>query len=266
MDMSTVCLNNYPIHPEGIMPGTMGAGKYEIRFARDAEELDAVLALRYRVFNLELGEGLEASVETERDLDEYDPYCHHLMVCLRNSGEVIGTYRMQTREMARDGHGFYSSGEYDLSSFGDAVLDDAVEIGRACIDKAHRNGRVLFMLFKGLVKYLIHNNKNYMFGCCSITSQDPQEGLQVYELLKQQGHVHEQYNVLPQEGFECELSPMTVPMCPDVKIPQLMRIYFMYQAKICSPPAIDRLFKTIDYMTLVDIRNFDEKTARGFTN
>ena len=38
-------------------------GRYELRFARTPEELDAILELRFRVFNLEMGEGLEESFE-----------------------------------------------------------------------------------------------------------------------------------------------------------------------------------------------------------
>jgi len=37
----------------------MREGKYAVRFAKSREELDAVLRLRFEVFNLELGEGLE---------------------------------------------------------------------------------------------------------------------------------------------------------------------------------------------------------------
>jgi putative hemolysin len=263
--MNVPTIETYPLEPERIPQEVIAAGKYEIRTATTLDQLDEILALRYRVFNLELGEGLASSDATQRDVDEFDAQCHHLMVCQRETGEVVGTYRMQTREMAQLGNGFYSSGEYDLSPFGDQILDDGVEIGRACIDKAHRNGRVLFLLFKGLVRYVIHNQKNYMFGCCSITSQDPEEGLSTYKLLEETGHVHPTISVLPQEGYECELSPMTIMTCPKVEIPRLMQIYFMYSAKICSPPAIDRLFKTIDYMTLVDIRQMDKKSYKGFS-
>jgi len=49
-----------------------------------------------------------------------------------------------------------------------------------------------------------------------------------------------------------------------VKIPQLFRIYLRYGAKVCSPPAIDRQFKTIDFLVLFDISKMDERTIRMF--
>ena len=53
-------------------------------------------------------------------------------------------------------------------------------------------------------------------------------------------------------------------LSPNMEIPRLMRIYFLYGAKICSPPAIDRLFKTIDFITLIDIQEMDAKSYNGF--
>jgi putative hemolysin len=173
---------------------------------------------------------------------------------------------MQTREMARSGKGFYSSCEFDLSAFGDEVLDDAIEIGRACIAKDHRNGRVLFLLFKGLAWYVMFNKKRHFFGCCSLTSQDPEEGLGMEEHLKENGFMHRDILVPLQSGYECELPAMTLRTFPEIKVPRLMKIYLNYGAKICSPPAIDRLFKTIDFMTLISLDDIDEKTLKMFTD
>jgi len=40
---------------------------------------------------------------------------------------------------------------------------------------------------------------------------------------------------------------------PSDKIPKLLRAYLAVGAKICGPPAIDRQFKTIDFLTLLDL-------------
>jgi putative hemolysin len=37
------------------------------------------------------------------------------------------------------------------------------------------------------------------------------------------------------------------------KIPKLLRAYLSIGGKICGPPALDRRFKTIDFLTLVDL-------------
>jgi hypothetical protein len=57
---------------------------------------------------------------------------------------------LQTFESARKGIGFYSANEFMLNQLGKKVLKKSIELGRACIDKEHRNGRILFLLWKEL--------------------------------------------------------------------------------------------------------------------
>src|SRR6185436_13849796 len=130
------------------------------------------LHLRFEVFNLELGEGLDASFLTRRDEDPFDRTCHHLLVEDRASGRIVGTYRMQTSEMAAGACGFYSAGEFTLGSLPREVVAGSVELGRACIAREHRGRPVLFLLWKGLAGYLMHFGKRYLFGCCSLSTQD----------------------------------------------------------------------------------------------
>jgi putative hemolysin len=236
------------------------AGGYVLRFARTAADVEAVLRLRYEIFNIELNEGLDASHITGRDEDEFDPQCHHLMVVEQNSGKVIGTYRMQTREMALAGQGFYSESEFDLTGLSDAVLDNAVELGRACIDQSHRNMRVLLLLWRGLAAYVAHHHKRYLFGCCSLTSQDPAEGQRVMNYLEAHGHTHPTLCLQPQPDYACASDVQDT----RAKLPRLMKIYLAYGAKICSQPAIDRHFKTIDYLALIDVQQLDPQTYRYF--
>src|SRR5437763_1200950 len=87
---------HYPICQAAIPPGEIREGRYVVRFARTRQELDAVLKLRFEVFNLELGEGLASSFQTGRDLDEFDETCHHLIVTEAEQDKIVGTYRMQT--------------------------------------------------------------------------------------------------------------------------------------------------------------------------
>jgi putative hemolysin len=252
----------YPPHPEGLPPGIVETRRYSVRFARDAEDLDSLLRLRYRVFNLELGEGLDASRDSQRDRDAFDAHCHHLMVTDLASGEAIGTYRMQTLAMARAGIGFYTDTIFDLGSLPDSLLAEAIETGRACISAAHRNGRVLFLLWQGLAMYLQHSGSRYLFGCSSLTSQDPEEGLATRDLLRAKGLLHRHYDLAPRRGYECEIVEPSIRLSPKGQIPQLMGLYLNAGARVCGGPALDRDFKTIDFMTLLDIEDFDPRTRR----
>jgi putative hemolysin len=92
--------------------------RHTLSLAGSAAELEAAQRLRYAVFNRELGEGLSASEALGRDADEFDAVCEHLLVRLRKTGEVIGTYRLQTGSVAtQSGLGYYSAREFDLASF-----------------------------------------------------------------------------------------------------------------------------------------------------
>ena len=66
--------------------------------ARSADEVRAAQRLRFEVFNLELSEGLAESHFTGLDIDPFDAICQHLVVEHVSTGEIIGTYRLQTGE------------------------------------------------------------------------------------------------------------------------------------------------------------------------
>jgi putative hemolysin len=254
----------YPVFKDAIPQREIGEGRYVARFARTTEEIFAALKLRFEVFNLELGEGLQASFLTGRDMDEFDEQCHHLIVVdTENQDRVVGTYRMQTSDMARAAGGFYSNVEFELSKLPPEVLSDSIELGRACVAQDHRNTAVLFLLWRGLAAYLMYNRKRYLFGCCSLTSQDPLDGLRVMRLLERNGQIDQSFNVTTQPGFECVAQDDAL-VDQEVRLPKLFQIYMRYGARVCSRPALDRQFKTIDFLVLFDVKALDEQSRRLF--
>lgn len=254
----------YPPNLAGIPAEVLTASPYCLHFAYSAADVSALQRLRFEVFNLELREGLQSSFETGLDADQFDASCHHLMVTHSATREVVGTYRLQTQKMAQVGQGWYSATEFDLSSMPSTVLRDAVEIGRACIAKEHRSLKVLYLLWCGLGLYLQWNKKRYLFGCNSLTSQDPDDGISVYRQLQKRGHMHATINVPPQSGMECISERLSTTEQVKTKIPRLMRVYLSMGAKICSPPAIDRQFRTIDFMALFDMNTLDQRALSFF--
>jgi len=220
--------------------------------------------MRFEVFNLELGEGLDSSYETGRDEDPFDAVCDHLIIRDTESGDVVGSYRMQTPEMAAAGIGFYCDAEYDLSDLPAPVLADSIEIGRACVARAHRGIRVLFLLWRGLVLYLSTHRKRYLFGCSSVTSQDPRVGAGLNEHLRQEGYLHSDLHVSTRPGYECDTGDEVAEANAEA-LPELFRIYLHHGARICSPPAIDRRFKTIDFLMIFDVLDMPKRMLRNFT-
>src|SRR5713226_4285360 len=85
---------------------------YTARLARDASEVRAAQALRFAVFNLELNEGLAESLATGLDADPCDEVCDHLLVEHVPTGDVVGTYRLQTGPTAASNRGYYSEQEF----------------------------------------------------------------------------------------------------------------------------------------------------------
>lgn len=256
---------DYPFYAENLPTEEIAEGRYTARFARTPEEIDAALRLRFEVFNLELHEGLESSYITERDEDEFDQTCHHLIVLERATNNVIGTYRLRTLEMARLAHGFYSETEFNLSLLPAEVIGKAVEIGRACIDRNHRNSRVLFLLWKGLALYTTFMNKRYLFGCCSLTSQDCTEGQRALFQLQRDGHLHDTLRVAPRPEFACgENDFHSQAIDEELELPRLFGTYLRIGAKVCGEPVIDREFKTIDFFVIVDKTTIDERYFEMF--
>ncbi|MFN7940264.1 MAG: GNAT family N-acyltransferase [Thermoanaerobaculia bacterium] len=259
-------LPGYPSFRDALPTAEVAEGHYAVRYAKSVEELDEILRLRFRVFNLELKEGLEESFATGRDQDEFDAQCHHLLVEHRPSGRIIGTYRIQTGAMAAAGRGFYTGTEFDLSRLPAAIVSDTVEVGRACIERDHRLKPVLFLLWKGLAIYMAHNRKRWLFGPCSLTSQDPWDGERTMRYLESKDLVRTDIDAPALPGFECAVTgedPEPEKLAA-IELPPLFAIYLRYAGKVCGRPVIDRRFKTIDFFVLFDCEALSARARKIF--
>jgi len=242
---------------------------YEVRLARTPDELVAAQRLRFEVFNTELGEGLASSEATGLDADDFDAHCDHLLLILRDSsgeptGRVVGTYRLATLAMAEAGNGLYCNGEYDLSQAPRAFLEQGIELGRACIAREHRRGHALFALFRGLARYLVDSNRRYLFGCCSLTGTDPRDGTLAAQWLEQRDKNHPEFFVPARAGYHMDPVAVTADEVEVFRLPQLFGTYLRYGAAVCSAPAVDREFGTIDFLVLFDLEAFDVRLRKLF--
>lgn len=227
------------------------AGQYTVRLADSDADICAAQVLRFEVFNLELAEGLAESFATGRDADPFDPVCDHLIVEHQPDRQIVGTYRLQTGGMAACNRGYYSSQEFDFAPY-ERVRERIIEAGRACVHRTHRNLAVLGLLWKGIAGYAREHGSRYLIGCSSLTSQDPAVGASAYSELCRKHLVKPEFRTRPLPHHECPLTKMAEDA---PKIPKLLRAYLSIGAKICGPPAIDRAFKTIDFLTWLDLEN-----------
>ncbi len=266
-------------------------GRYRLRLAESREDREAACRLRFKVFNIELGEGLDSSYETGLDMDRYDAICEHLIVEDKTSRQVVGTYRMQSGETARQNLGYYSEQEFSLGPY-EPLRPGILELGRASIDREHRTPEVLMLLWRGIAQYSTDMGLRYLLGCSSMNSNDPAEGWQMYRQLEN-FRVPAEFETRPTAAFACppgscdlaeqRMDAQPLPCQSDrsagrsgpddsspapaqtaVKVPRLLKTYLAIGARIAAPPAWDREFRTIDFLTLLDLNLLSAASRHRF--
>ena len=158
-------------------------------------------------------------------------------------------------------HGYYSAQEFDFSIY-EPLRHEMIELGRACVHKDHRNMVVLGLLWKGIADYALERGARYLCGCSSLTSQDPAVGAGAYAELCRKHLVAPELRTRPLPGWDCSLEHLP-PETP--KIPKLLRAYLNMGARICGPPALDRHFKTIDFLTWLDIQALPDAVRNRYS-
>src|SRR5690606_29429066 len=126
--------------------------RYSLIVSADPEDREEAQRLRRRVFAAEPGFTLPTGTG-DLDADRFDEFCDHLLVHDRVTDTVVGCYRMLSPGAARAAGGYYTATEFDLSAL-DPHGMRAVEMGRACVDPAHRSGSVLTLMWAGILNYL----------------------------------------------------------------------------------------------------------------
>jgi putative hemolysin len=158
--------------------GELRSADLGVRLARNADEIDAVQALRYRVFYEEMGARADEPTRTsQRDGDLFDSVADHLLVVDHSLGDgpaaVVGTYRLIQREGAQKLGHFYSADEYDITRI-EAIPGRIMELGRSCVASGYRNRSVMQLLWRGIAAYVFQHQIELMFGCASLPGTDPE--------------------------------------------------------------------------------------------
>ena len=256
-------------------------GRYRLRLAESAEDLEAACRLRFKVFNIELHEGLESSYETGLDTDQFDLVCDHLLVEDKLDRRIVGTYRMQSGSTAAANLGYYSEQEFNLAAY-EPLRSGILELGRASIDREHRTPEVLTLLWRGIAQYAANMGLRYLVGCSSINSENPAEGWQMYRQLEHY-RVPAELETEPNKAYVCpapsrsmtsnepteiqsssQLGDEALQAGMQVKVPKLLKTYLAIGCRIGGPPAWDRDFGTIDFLTFLDLKQVTSSVRNRF--
>ncbi len=234
-----------------LVPG-QGGRRLVAGFACSDRALEAALRLRYSVFNVELGHG-SSQAGDGLDRDRFDPQMTHLLLVESGSFRVVGTYRMQTVEQALQGQGIYSAQEYDMVGLA-PLFAEAVECGRACIAAEYRKAVSLMILWAGMKAFMTMAGKRWVFGCCSISSHQPDDGWRAMKTIRVSGCLHPEIFLPTTAEYSCgdprrEAAP---DLGDPIPLPKLFSAYMRLGAKVISEPAMDRDFGTIDFLVLAD--------------
>lgn len=255
-------------------PAAASQSRLEVRIARGEEEVRAAQALRYRVFYEEMGALPAAAMPPGWDVDPYDRLCDHLLAIDHEDGaaQVIGTYRLLRQDVAAQGGGFYSAGEYDLGNLlTRCPLHDGgqlLELGRSCVAREHRNAATIALLWRGIASYLEEHGIRYMFGCASLPGADPQVHEAALSYLAQ-------YHLAPEPLRVRALARHYVPMeriaqgeydrvATSRLLPPLLKGYLRVGAMVGDGAFIDRQFNTVDVFVLMPVDKIASRYAARF--
>jgi putative hemolysin len=232
---------------------------YLAEVARDEATIRATQQLRYRVFAEEMGARLHTRIDG-LDYDEIDDYCDHLLVREIETGAIVACTRLLTdTQAAKLGH-FYSEGEFDLGSV-HALPGRFLEIGRTCVDSAHRGSVVLSMLWNGLAEYVYRGGFNYLMGCASITPGP--HGFAVDAVYRQIGAG--QFG--PKELAVKSKNPVPAwKQCQhdESGIPPLLQAYLRLGAQVCGDPCWDEDFNVMDVFILLDLTRLHNRYEKRY--
>jgi putative hemolysin len=248
------------------------AGNLGVRIATTAAEIDAVQALRFRVFYQEMGARADATaVATRRDRDAFDVVADHLLVVDHAIGAgaegVVGTYRLIQREAASNLGGFYSAGEYDITpimNFPGRIL----ELGRSCVDAAYRGRVAMQLLWRGIAAYVFHYQIDLMFGCASLPGTDPNvlAGELTYLYYNHLAPPAVRPRALPHRYVDMRRMPPSLLDSKRVQaqLPPLIKGYLRLGGFVGDGAVIDRQFNTTDVAVVVKTDLVTDKYYRHY--
>jgi len=202
----------------------------------------------------EIGEGTNKA----SDLDEYDIYYHHLFIWDVDAKLIVGAYRLGLGDeifYSIGKKGFYVSELFKIKTQFMPVLKKSIELGRSWIRKEYQQKPLpLFLLWKGILKYLIDNPRyRYLIGPVSISNSFSNFSKSlIVDYINRHHFDHEMAQfVRPRKKFKVDMESIDTNLLMEgedtfkgldalisevetrnIKVPVLLRQYIALNAKI----------------------------------
>ncbi|MGE0223781.1 MAG: GNAT family N-acetyltransferase [Acetobacteraceae bacterium] len=248
------------------------AGNLGVRIAHSADEVEALQALRYRVFYEEMGARADVdAAASKRDRDAFDAVADHLVVVDHTIGPgpegIVGTYRLIRRPAAEQLGQFYSADEYDIRKI-ENFPGEILELGRSCVDAPYRVRAAMQLLWRGIAAYVFAYRIDLMFGCASLHGTDPDAlGLELTYLY----HNHlappaVRPRALPDRFIEMRRTdPDAIdPRRAIAQLPPLIKGYLRLGGFVGDGAVIDPQFNTTDVAVVVKTDLVTDKYYRHY--
>lgn len=236
--------------------------RFTVKTVENGTELAGVLRLRHDVFYREL---LNRRKIFQLDLDRFDFFCDHLVILDNRTNEMVGTYRLNASTFSSD---FYTETEFHFEPVRD-LPGHKLELGRACVKDGYRNGITLTLMWKGVLNYMRETGCRYLFGCSSVKTTDPDEIRALHRFMTTHHSFPGLDNVRPRRAFQVKDLHRDAPAWTDQqiaeRIPPLLQFYLKCGAGVCGEPALDRSFKCIDFLTVLDLHRINRNIGKKFS-
>jgi putative hemolysin len=231
------------------------AGRYRIRTAQGIDDLLKAFRLRSEVFGAEFGAGAPQGIW---DVDPVlDWRADHLLLEEKASGKLLGTYRILQGHFPPD---FYSSSEFEIQTFLEQP-GKKIELSRACTHPDARGGTAMVLLWRGLGRYIQLSQADWLFGCSSLPSQEPEQVVAVMQALSP----HYDSSLSVRARRECRLPASWLAAEPaenPLPVPSLLSSYLRIGARLASEPAHDPEFRCVDFFTALQLRELESSAQR----
>jgi putative hemolysin len=238
----------------------------------------------------EVGEGTNQKI----DLDNYDIYYNHLFIWDKEANLIVGAYRIGKGDEILNTmgkRGFYVSELFKIKEPFYPILRSGIELGRSWIRKEYQGKPLpLFLLWKGILKYLILNPQyRYMFGPVSISNNFSKfsKSLIVDYITKNHFDYELAHYIKPKNKFKADLTQIDKDLLIEnsetlkdldsligdietthIKIPVLLRQYMNLNAKIACFNIDPKFSDCLDGFLIVDTHNIPadilEKIGKNF--